>query len=229
MRNRTNAGRAIDKIIAVNDKLGNTGIKNMQGTTRIIYDSLPLVVSPKAFTLDFFQDVNTRKFPFTNLLQNNLQVGETIVIEDYYFNLIEVDANNVIIWERPLEYFAETEGLYRSDLNFMIGESRVLKSVKVGSSQASFNYNSTFLAMGTRSISSAGTDPNVSTITKAEKGHSIYKLRTDLVIPPEISFSAPVQFSGLNALPAVTSIGNSFHIVLTMEGRGSLLAMRTTV
>ena len=31
-----------DKIVGVNNKFGNTNIKNQQGTTRVIYDSLPL-------------------------------------------------------------------------------------------------------------------------------------------------------------------------------------------
>ena len=30
------------KMVAVNKKFGNTNIKNQQGTTRVIYDSLPL-------------------------------------------------------------------------------------------------------------------------------------------------------------------------------------------
>lgn len=226
---RRNGNTAIEKIIGVNDKFGNTGIKHQQGTTRIMYDSLPLVVSAGAFTLNFFENVNTRQFPLTNLLENKLQVGETIVIEDYYFNLIEVDAKGVVLWERPFEYFAQTEGLYRADLDFMIGESRVLKGVKVGSSQSSFNYGANFLQTQTLSSTSVGADPVVTSIVKEEKGHDIYKLRTDLVIPPDIQFVAPVKFSGINALPTVTTDGNKFHVVLTMEGRGSLLAMRTTV
>lgn len=228
MRRRGN-NTAIEKIIGVNDKLGNTGIKKQQGTTRIMYDSLPLVVSNGAFTLNFFENVNTRQFPLTNLLENKLQVGETIVLEDYYFNLIEVTPQGVVLWERPFEFFAESEGLYRADLDFMIGESRVLKGVKIGSSQSSFNYGANFLSQAVRSTSTSGTDPIVSTVTKSEKGHNIYKLRTDLVIPPDIQFVAPVKFSGIVALPPVSGNGNKLHVVLTMEGRGSLLAMRTTV
>jgi hypothetical protein len=30
------------KIVGVNNKFGNTNIKNQQGTTRVLYDSLPL-------------------------------------------------------------------------------------------------------------------------------------------------------------------------------------------
>lgn len=227
MERRRNAGsNAQNKMIQVNDKFGNTGIKNQQGTTRIMYDSLPLVVSTKEFVLEFFTGCKTRKFPYTNLVENKLQVGETITIEDYYFNLIEVDVNNVVIRELPFEYFKQTEGLYRADLDFMIGESRVLKGVKVGSSQSSFNYGANFLNQIVNMVTPV--DPNIA-LTVQEKGHDVYPLRTDLVIPPDIQFSAPVKFSGINALPPVTTQGNLWHVVITMEGRGSLLAMRTTV
>ena len=31
-----------DKIVGINNRFGNTGIKNQQGSTVVLYDSLPL-------------------------------------------------------------------------------------------------------------------------------------------------------------------------------------------
>jgi hypothetical protein len=46
MRQIYNAGTTPqEKIVAVNKKFGNTGIQSQQGTSRIIYDSLPMVLN----------------------------------------------------------------------------------------------------------------------------------------------------------------------------------------
>lgn len=70
------------KIIRTNDKFGNKGIKKQQGTTRLVYDSLPIDGRTE---FRFFEDVNARIFPRTNLQQNQLNVGESLVIERGYF------------------------------------------------------------------------------------------------------------------------------------------------
>lgn len=70
-----------NKIIRTNDKFGNKGIKKQQGTTRLIYDQLPIDGRTE---FRFFEDVNARVFPRTNLQQNQLNVGEALVIERGY-------------------------------------------------------------------------------------------------------------------------------------------------
>jgi len=217
---------AQEKMISINNKFGNTGIKHQQGTSRILYDTLKLLPSNKAFTLTFFENVKTRKFPYTNLPENKLQVGETFTIEDYYFNLVLVDrATDVVIFEKPFEAFVETQGLYRADLDFMIGETRVLKQLKVGSSRANFNYGATFDSSSTIAANTPGGGNYSYVIEKS--GHDVYPLRTDLIVPPDIEFIAPVKFSGILALPTVAE-GQDWYVCLTMEGAASILAPRTT-
>lgn len=231
---------AQQKMIAVNDKFGNTGIKSQQGTSRILYDALPLNPSLDPFTLTFFENVKTRKFPFTNLPENKLQVGETFTIEDYYMSLIAVVSTplnpnqQVIVEEAPFERYKNTRGLYRADLDFMIGENRVIKQLKVGSSYSSFNYGANFLTASTKT-SRVVPDPlppvGSSDITNQIQldGHDVYPLRTALVIPPDIEFIAPVKFSGLIALPTELAPQIvTWYVMLTIEGRASILAPRTT-
>lgn len=69
------------KAIKISDKFGNKGIKNQQGTTRLIYDSLPVDGRTE---FRFFEEVNSRNFPRTNLSINQLNVGEMLVIERSY-------------------------------------------------------------------------------------------------------------------------------------------------
>ena len=82
-------GNANRKIVTVNNAQGAKNINQQQGTTRIIYDSLPLVngVNPKQ-TLRFFEGVNSRVFPFTNLTENKLQIGESIALQRFTFFLM---------------------------------------------------------------------------------------------------------------------------------------------
>jgi len=51
------------KLIANTDKFNNAGIKKQQGTTRAIYDSLPL---DGRTNFRFFEESNNRNFPLTN-------------------------------------------------------------------------------------------------------------------------------------------------------------------
>lgn len=227
------------KMIEVNQKFGNTGIKHQQGTSRILYDALPLNVSLEAFTLNFFENVKTRKFPFTNLPENKLQVGETFTIQDYYLSIIVTKKPKVVggfevcVAEVPMEFFPNTKGLYRSDMDFMIGENRVIKQLKVGSSFASFNYGANFavapLVNGT--LTPDVIDPTIAHFKYDANvlGHDVYPLRTDLVIPPDIEFVAPIKFAGLQELPTEYSTEtHNYYVMLTIEGSASILAPRTT-
>jgi hypothetical protein len=78
-----------EKLVGVNNKFGNTGIKNQQGTTRIIYDSL---LSGTNTTFRFFEDSASRRFPFTNTGSdgNKLGVGDTMVIQSVLFTILDI-------------------------------------------------------------------------------------------------------------------------------------------
>ena len=76
-----------DKNIAVNNRFGNVGIKQQQGSSVIKYDTLPL---DGRTTLNFFEGSAARNFPFSNCGSdgNKLGVGNTLVVERLYLTLM---------------------------------------------------------------------------------------------------------------------------------------------
>jgi len=80
------------KLVGVNNKFGNTNIKNQQGTTRVLFDTLPLDGSTE---LRFFENAASRQYPFTNIGSegNRLNVGETFVVQKVYFGITDLDAD----------------------------------------------------------------------------------------------------------------------------------------
>jgi hypothetical protein len=99
------------KMVAVNNKFGNSNIKNQQGTTRVIYDSLPL---DGRTTFRFFENANNRTFPLTNIGSegNRLEVGSTFTIEKAYLISVQYDAvNNTILSQTAFAFFAGDSGV----------------------------------------------------------------------------------------------------------------------
>lgn len=115
------------KAVAVNNKFGNTNIKGQQGTTRVIYDSLPLDQSTE---LRFFENAASRQYPFTNLGSegNRLTVGETFVIQKIYFGLITTDPDTGLFLEfNPLNGSGTTYNV--GEWSFLLANSQVIKQL----------------------------------------------------------------------------------------------------
>jgi len=115
------------KAVAVNNRFGNTNIKGQQGTTRVIYDSLPLDGSTE---LRFFENASSRQYPFTNIGSegNRLTVGETFVIQKIYFGLLIVDEDTGAY----LEYQPITgtgNGYQTGEWSFLLANSQVIKQL----------------------------------------------------------------------------------------------------
>ena len=74
---------AQQKMLHVADRLGLTTLKDMQGTTRMVYDSIGTAASN--FTL--FKGASQRAFPFTNVGANGnqFQVDEALLVEKIGF------------------------------------------------------------------------------------------------------------------------------------------------
>jgi len=116
-----------DKIVSVNNRFGNTNIKNQQGTTRVIFDSLPLDGSTE---LRFFENAGSRQYPFTNIGSegNRLNVGETFVVQKVYFGLMEVDPDIGFNLFEPLSPTGAETWSY-GEWSFLIANSQVIKQL----------------------------------------------------------------------------------------------------
>ncbi len=122
---------AQDKMLNVASRLGLTTLKDMQGTTRMVYDSQ----TTAALTHTFFKGASQRAFPLTNVGANGnqFQVNEALLVEKIGF-FIPSAADGIA--------YTGISGTNRSVLfDLVIGNKTVLKDVscEVGGEQAFYN------------------------------------------------------------------------------------------
>jgi len=217
-RNKMYAGNKIPQVTA---NMGIKNIANMQGTTRIIYDSIKLQATTTISAIQFFENVNTRKFPFANIPENKLQVGETIAMQRFSLSIIEVDITNPaapkVLFQNPISYGLDFQSLYRSDLSIAIAQDTVVKKLPIHSMYAPFNKDSRFVGSET-----FGTNPG--TTLSFEKSHDVFHFDNPIVIPPQIEFTATIQVTPIT-LPVTAN--REWHLCLTIEGLGSLFAPKS--
>ncbi len=83
------------KNMGVQKRLGNVNIKDMQGTTVILYDTLPI---DGRTNFEFFREANSRAFPLTNVgAFGTLGVGDSLVMERYYLSVVTIVAGVVTV------------------------------------------------------------------------------------------------------------------------------------
>lgn len=166
---------AQQKMIKVAENLGIPGIAEMQGTTRMIYDTLPL---DGRTTFRFFEN-NNRTFPRTNMQQGGglLGIGECLIVELITFSVITFDAvlTDLVTNVRTLAV-AALPGMYRSDLSMEIANSTAFKSLNLANMLPAFN-KSSFNAT-----------------------NETLRMRTDLVIPPQQPFWVQLQSGAATTL-----------------------------
>jgi len=193
------------KMVAVNKKFGNTNIKNQQGTTRVIYDSLPL---DGRTNFRFFENSNTRQFPLTNIGAegNRLEVGSTFTIEKIYFNAVTFDAvNNTIT--ASLNGLAFTAGdtaipFATGELDFFIANSQVIKQIPTSFVNGS-NFNPTAVNSNDHALS----------------------LRTDIVIPPLLEYVANLRTT---SYATGVDLQGYTHIQMFIQGTAGIIAPQAT-
>lgn len=192
------------KIIGVNNKFGNTGIKKQQGTTRAIYDSLPIDGRTE---YRFFEEANTRAFPFTNMSSdgNKLGVGSAMVVERAFFSVIVTDGLDPfgITQIYSIEEYAAVLGptahaIQVGEFSIEIANSQVLKQLSVLSFDSLFNKSAEF------------------------NGNVNFEFDTQIVISPLLEFV--MKLRAYNH----ASVENTF-LRLTVEGTGAIISPRTTM
>jgi hypothetical protein len=125
------------KAIGVNDKFGNRGIKNQQGSTVIKYDTLPIDGRTE---FRFFEGSAQRNFPYSNTGSdgNKLGVGNTLVVERAYLSLVTTDEDGVITTVAALT-LSSNPALTLSEFGMSVANSEVIKTVPVLSWFPQFN------------------------------------------------------------------------------------------
>lgn len=215
-------GNANSKIVRVNNEMGAKNINKQQGTTRTVYDSLEYKNTGAKQTFRFFENVNTRQFPFTNITENKLQIGESIAIQRFSFQLLimSVPEPGRVLQITPLDNIAfGSNGLYRSDMSLQIAQDTVIKKQPLHSMYAPFNkdarfYGSVLVNIGTPTEDNIGLPQDV------------FHLDNPIILPPQIEFTVILEssFVTLNISPA----DSKPYLMCTLEGLGSLYAPKST-
>jgi hypothetical protein len=187
------------KIALVNNKLGNPALKNNQGTSSEVYDYVQ-VTPGNASVVRFFENVNTKTFPFTNIQQNQLQAGEALSIEYIAFTRITARTGTNEI----LTFTALTDSvpvLSLCGFQLLLDNSRIVKANSLVRSFQDLN-------------TKGGTATN-----------SLYYPDTDLVIPPQIQFTAELN------IPDNPDSGTDVDVYygIHLFGTGAILNLKTNV
>jgi len=203
MRQIYNTGvTAQEKIVAVNKRFGNTGIKSQQGTSRIIYDSLPVLNNGQT-TFRFYEDSSARTFPFTNTGSdgNKLGVGDTMVLSSVLFYAVKrTTITGVFEQNVNLSLFADN---LISFFNFEIANNQVVKRVTL--SEANNVYSNT-----------TGNTSNL-------------ELETEIVIPPLLPYVLELRTpKDLYTILGAPGAGKEWFVFAQIIGVGGIIAPRTT-
>ena len=126
------------KIINTNDKFGNSGIKNQQGSTVIKYDTLPI---DGRLEFRFFEGSAQRNFPFSNsgAQGNTLGVGNSLTVERAYLTLLQYDDETGLWVDIDKLSLSAIPGLTLAEFGFTIANSEVIKNVPILSWFPEFN------------------------------------------------------------------------------------------
>jgi hypothetical protein len=189
------------KLALVNNKLGNPGLKKNQGSTFEVYDYVNVTAGiGTSQVVRFFSSVNTKTAPFTNLQQNQLQVGEALSIEYIAFTRLVTDrVSGKLLSLTPLLSLSE---LSLSQMSILLDNSRIIKVNSLMRSFESFN-------------TKGGTAKNY-----------LFYPDTDLVIPPQISFTTELAVP-TNTDTAGTD--ETIYYGCHLFGTGSILNLKTNV
>jgi hypothetical protein len=187
-----------DKIVGVNNKFGNTNIKNQQGTTRVIFDSLPLDGSTE---LRFFENAASRQYPFTNIGSegNRLNVGETFVVQKVYFGIIATDPDTGAFQNFETLAASGLQAYYSGEWSFLIANSQVIKQLP---------FLTCFFTTG---LNINGTNAN----------DEAFNTFTDIVIPPLLEYVLTYRTPNYTATEGL-------RLVCFIEGTAGIIAPQTT-
>jgi len=211
-------GSANSKIVNVNNDMGVKNIGNMQGTTRIIYDAVPLAATAVNSTLRLFENAKTRTFPLTNLSENKLQVGESLAMQRFSCYILQCTSGTTFATGvHTFPFFGNFSRFYAGTMSFSIAQDQVIKKLPLASMWGSLNHRSQFA--GYLTVQALAADP----VTGYTLPHDVYHFDTPIVIPPTIEFYADITLPPIT-LPA----GFDFYFAMKIEGLGSLYAPKST-
>lgn len=199
----------VNKFLQANRALG-AQMDQMQGTTRIIYDTVTVPTGTNV-SFDFFNEISGRSGtlignqPVTNLTDNRFEPGEGMVVKEILF--FNTDSN-VADSTSPVNLDISIIGL--GTLNFFIGNNRVIKDLPLLAGQTSTGINN---------INPVTTDTNNDINTRILS----LRLFTNIVIPPQVQFYASLRLPFGGGTGAGLGLGS---LRMYVKGYGKLFNPR---
>lgn len=163
--------RPQQKLVDVNNRLGNDFLKTMQGTTKMVYDTLEILPGQNVY--QFFKDTNTRTFPFCNVKNDSLPVAESLSVQRISLSVITErnTPDGILFGIQPLS--GVVQNLEISDLSLKIANDVVMKPIAIQHFLPAYNKNAT------------------------NEFSEIFEMNTDMVIPPQLDFSFELRVFNL--------------------------------
>lgn len=187
------------KLAAVNNKLGNPGLKKNQGSSVEVWDYIKITTPGAAGVIRFFENVNAKTFPFTNIQQNQLQVGEALAIEYIAFTYLIVSEGAISTFGSVMQLLP---GASLAGMSFLLDNSRIIKNNSLTRANKTFN-------------------------TKGQTAENyLFYPDTDLTIPPQISFTTELNLPAC-ASPEITK--GDLYLGCHLFGTGAILNLKTNV
>lgn len=220
------------RIASVGKETYNKQLGKQQGTTRVIYDTIPLTGSPNQF--NFFENLANKGFPWTNLNRNSFTDQEAMNVQRAYLTFIETsnDTDYQILAADTIQIYGvyqraqtaatpTTKNQYAkfglSQASIFISGQQTLKNFSFLSTDPRFNYCNT----GFSSLAEVTTGSTVSAA-----GKEVYDFASPAVIPPNREFIVSLQ------VPAYTdpsAAGTNVYLRLTLEGFGAIPSVEGTL
>lgn len=210
------------KLIYVADKLGLGGIKDMQGSSVNIVDTVALATGAGRQVLSFFTQCANKSRTFTNFQSQSLKAGEAMVIEELAFFLLVCSASDLtsdstsITTMVPISLASTTQYPNKQSfnaglINITIANSKVVKDFCAIDQDPAMNQATTGM-----------TSFDTATATNVRTGPAKIKLESPPVLPPNQALAITME------IPATgTMVANAF--VMCIAGRfGSIFAGKTT-
>lgn len=223
------------RIAAVGRETYNKGLGRQQGTTRTIYDTIPLTGSPNQF--NFFENLANKGFPWTNLNRNSFTDAEAMNIQRIFLSFVETsnDTDYAIVSANTIQIYGISERanfgadqtnktqyakFLMSQISIFVSGQQILKNFTGLSADPRFNYKNQGIAAAItgQGASETGYGHTV--------GREVYDFASPAVIPPNREFIVSVQVPPY-VDPSAT--GTNVYLRLTLEGFGAIPSVEGTL
>jgi len=204
--NRTSNGVGVsptpsNKLVHTANQLGLPGIARMQGTTKIVVDTVLIADSANPQTLNFFVNTNNKSRNFSNLQNGTLKAGESLLIENIYFTRVELTGADLnadttgVVANLPLVQNAIGESLALAQFDLEIANSTVIDDFPIIEQLPWIN-----------PLQASVTSYNPTTAGETYLGRSVIKTEAMPVIPPNQGFRVSLRVPPITGLPANSAI-----------------------